>query len=86
MCHVLSGGLAAGTANKPSCSRNPHTTKLHQGPGVPAPGIFLGSKANYTLLHAPSGNYELEVMDVTLDPNVWSPGSIEFDESFGTYP
>jgi len=25
-------------------------------------------------------------MDVTLDPNVWSPGSIEFDESFGTYP
>ena len=44
-----------------------------------------GGKANYKLLHAPSGDYEFEVLDVTLDPNVWSPGSISGDESVGTY-
>ena len=44
-----------------------------------------GGKANYKLLHAASGEYEFRVIDVTLDPHLWSPGSIVGDESEGTF-
>ncbi len=44
-----------------------------------------GGEAKYKLIHAPSGEYEFWVNDVTLDPHLWSPGSIVGDESVGTF-
>ncbi len=44
-----------------------------------------GGNANYKLLHAPSGLYEFRVIAVTLDPHLWSPGTIVGDESEGTF-
>ncbi len=42
-------------------------------------------KANFKLIRAPSGEYEFRVIDVTLDPHLWSPGTIVGDESEGTF-
>ncbi len=42
-------------------------------------------KANYKLVRAPIGEYEFKVKNVVLDPYTWSPGSIDGDESVGTF-
>ncbi len=44
-----------------------------------------GGEAKYKLIRAPSGTYRFDVIDVILDPHVWSLDSITGDENNETY-
>jgi hypothetical protein len=42
-------------------------------------------RASYKVIRAASGHYQFDVIDVILDPHIWSPDSITGDENNGTY-
>ena len=44
-----------------------------------------GGEAKYKLIHAPSGLYRFDVIDVILDPHVWSPDTITGDANNGEF-
>ena len=44
-----------------------------------------GGEAKYKLIHAPGGTYRFDVIDVILDPHVWSPDTITGDANNGEF-